>query len=182
MPPPEPITNPFEVIYCPRCHRSLPSGQAECPHCEANAGEPALSPTPPPAPGPLAPEPLDPQPVRRWHPLDIVLLAAMLAFVALDIPFELSFGLSLNLVESLATAAAYGLVAVDIWQDGNGFGAYAYIATGWRLFWLMIGVIMGRAEVHNWVHVQGWVLLALIAVILPGLWRRYGPPFEQKLY
>lgn len=177
MPPPEPITNPFEVIYCPRCRRPLPSGQAQCPCCAVEVGEPAPLTAQPPTP-----EPLDPQPGRRWHPMDILLLAAMFAFVALDVPFELSFGLSLNLAESLVTAAAYGLVAVDVWQDGNGFGAYAYIVTGFRLFWLMISVIMGRAEVHNWVHVQGWVLLALIAVILPGLWKRYGSPSEQRLY
>lgn len=177
MTPPEPIMNPFEVTYCPRCRRPLPSGQAECLCCTVAAGTPDMPPTPL-----SVPEPLDPQPVRRWHPLDIVLLVAVLAFMVLDVPFHLSFGLSLSLVESLATAAAYALVAADVWQDGKSYGAYAYIVTGFRLFWLLIGVIMGRAEVHNWVHVQGWVEIGLILIILPCLWNRYGSPTEQKLY
>lgn len=182
MPPmPRPAPNPFDVTYCPRCRNALPPGQTACARCAEQTVSTQPLDAQPVDPQPDV-QPLDPKPVRRWRALDVAMVAAMLLYVVLDGAQTLTYASFLGLLEFLATAAAYGLVAVDVWSDENSFGVYAYLVAGWHLFWTVTGLIMDRERPLTGLHAYGFVMLALDLLIVAGLWGRYGSPLEQRLY
>ena len=105
-----------------------------------------------------------------------IILANLLTF---------SFLSTVGLLSLVVTVGVYGLVLLDIWQDENSFGGYAYLLTAWNLMWNVIGLAILLALTHGAVLgvLGGMDIAGLIinVIILIGLWKRYGSPFDRWL-
>jgi hypothetical protein len=156
-PVPSPPLATEALRFCPRCQQEITPEYENCPRC--------VDPTP-------FLRPVEEQHARRWHPLDIVMAAAMAAFVLLLIVTGSYQGI-LGLIMFLVAVVVYGLVLADIWQDENSFGTYAYILTAWELFWAVIDLILVPHSIFR------YAVLAVQLAILAGLWKRYGSPMGR---
>lgn len=154
--PPAPSIVVKPLRYCPRCQQEIPPDYENCPRC--------ADPTP-------FLRPAAEQQGRRWHPLDIALALAMATYVLIYILSGGFVGL-LGLGILIVTVVVYGLVFVDIWQDENSFGTYAFILTWWDLFWSALFTILDPRSVYQ------WFLLAIQVAILAGLRNRYGQRYR----
>ena len=166
---PLPPIRPIEERLCPRCGSLLLAGQLECPNC---------------IPRYDGLVPLAEQRTRRWKPTDIFLASAMLCIILANL-LTFSFLSMIGLLSLVVTVGVYGLVLLDIWQDENSFGGYAYLLTAWNLTWNVIGLVVLLALTHGAVLgvLGGMDIAGLIinVIILIGLWKRYGSPFDRWL-
>ncbi len=168
--------NPFDTTYCFVCRRPIPHGVDRCPGCAEK-------------PDPKKPDAAEQsslitsQPIeypRQGLAMDLFMIAAMVAevcqigmmFKRLSSTFGIKMVFSPGFMAFYAVPIIYGLVIWDVWTDDDRFGKPAYILGGINGFFDILSIILCHGDVNITV-----TTIALIhAVILVGIWRRYGSP------
>jgi len=149
--------------FCPRCNRLIEPGHSTCQYC-ADQGDLRR---------------VSEQKERQWRASDIAMMASIVLVLVFHI-VSLDFTSVVGGIVFLATIAAYGLAALDVWQDENSFGLYAYAVTGWSFFVSLFEIIINRTGstgILEFSH-SGPIVAALDLVIFFGLWKRYAWPFD----
>ncbi|MGI4789393.1 MAG: hypothetical protein ACRYFS_11160 [Janthinobacterium lividum] len=176
----------FFLTYCRACRREIPANETVCAHCDRlSAITDHNAPT-------IAHTEFNKQAAGvgrhlRIHPIDVIMLIAMAAYVFrigeaaynlisfLVVVLHRSIigsllGSSLTVALFLVTLGVYCLVAVDVFSDNNSFKNLAYSVCGFNAFCDVLSFIEHGASFMLSLYMMWLVVDVVIAL---GLWRKY---------
>lgn len=172
----------FFPTYCRVCRREIPANETECAHCNmthVNADHNVHK---------TAHAKPNKQPAEvgrhlRIHPIDVIMLIAMaayvfrLGYVSYNLISFLTFVIHKSIIFSsftvalfLVTLGVYSLAAVDVFSDNNSFEKLAYSVCGFNAFCDVLSFIKHGASFTMSLYVMWLVVDAVIALCL---WRKY---------
>lgn len=176
----------FFPTYCRVCRREIPPNETVCAHCgspvttDRNAhriAHPDFNKTD------FNKQAAGVGRRLRIHPVDVIMLIAMAAYVfrlgyisyslisfllfVIHKPIIFSF---LMVTQSLVTLGVYCLVAVDVFSDNNSFEKLAYSVCGFNAFCDVLSFIEHGASFTMSLYVEWLVVDVVIALCL---WRKY---------
>jgi hypothetical protein len=172
----------FFPTYCPVCRREIPANETVCVHC---VWPPAITDH---NTHNIAHTEFNTQAAGvgrhlRIHPIDVIMLIAMaayvfrLGYVTYSLISFFMFVIHKPLIFSnvmvilfLVTLGVYGLVAVDVFSDNNSFAKLAYGVCGFNAFSDVLSFIQHGASFMMSIDAVWLVVDVVIALCL---WRKY---------
>lgn len=167
-----PTTNPFDPIYCPVCKRPVQPNEKKCLYCDTEIGRETV------------PRPISTAPKKKVErtglPMDVCMIAAMVVEMVMALFF---FGETSPIADfflSLVFPMPFVLAFVfwDVWLDNDRFGKPVYLILILSVVYGVLGTIRHGESIFKTPHAGMWLvaLIVLHAVIVTGIWRRYGSP------